>query len=219
MRIAILISGRGSNMRALLDAAKAPDFPADVALVLSNKPDAAGLQVAADAGFATAIVDHKVFGRDREAFERAMQAELEKARVELVCLAGFMRLLTPWFVSTWHNRLVNIHPSLLPAFKGLDTHQRALDAGVTEHGCTVHLVRPEMDTGPVLGQAKVTVAPGDDAARLAARVLEAEHLLYPRALEGYIRGLEDGGVTVEGDAVAGITPVLLDYGRTGPANR
>lgn len=181
-RVAILISGRGSNMAALIEAAAQPDYPAAIALVLSNVPDAAGLARAAAAGIATAVVDHRLFGKDREQFERAMQAELERHNIEFVCLAGFMRVLTPWFIETWRGRLLNIHPSLLPAFPGLDTHARALAAGAREHGCTVHHVVPEVDAGPILDQARVPVLPGDTPETLAARVLAAEHELYPRAL-------------------------------------
>lgn len=182
-RIGILISGRGSNMAALVEAARAgPAFPAEPALVLSNRADAPGLAFAASHGVETAVVDHKPFGKDREAFERALDARLRKSGVELVCLAGFMRLLTPWFVEQWSDRMINIHPSLLPAFKGLHTHERALAAGVRLHGCTVHFVRAEMDDGPIIAQAAVPVLPGDDPDSLAARVLAMEHRLYPLAL-------------------------------------
>ena len=181
-RVAILISGRGSNMVALIDAAKVPSYPAEIVVVISNDPAAAGLERAAGAGIKTAVVDHKPFGRDREAFERALHAELVTNQAELVCLAGFMRLLTPWFVRQWQGRLINIHPALLPAFKGLDTHARALAEGVKEHGATVHFVVPEMDSGPIILQGKVAVEPGDTEATLAARVLAVEHRIYPEAL-------------------------------------
>ena len=181
-RVAVLISGRGSNMAALIEAAKAPEFPAEIALVLSNRPDAAGLAHAREAGIAAAVVDHAAQGKDREAFERAMQAVLEKNRIDLVCLAGFMRLLTPWFVGRWDGRLLNIHPALLPAFKGLDTHARALAAGVKIHGASVHFVVPEMDFGPIIAQGAVPVRDDDTPATLAARVLEVEHRIYPLAL-------------------------------------
>ena len=181
-RVAILISGRGSNMEALIEAAKEPTYPAAIELVISNEPAAEGLRRATAAGIRTAVVDHKKLGKDREAFEHALQAELETNRIELVCLAGFMRLLTPWFVRQWDGRLINIHPALLPAFKGLDTHARALAAGAKEHGATVHFVVPEMDSGPVITQAAVPVLPGDSEAALAARVLEVEHRIYPEAL-------------------------------------
>jgi len=181
-RVAVLISGRGSNMTALIAAAKAPDYPAAIVLVLSNLPDAAGLVHARQAEIATAVVDHRAFGADREAFERALDARLQAQGVEIVCLAGFMRLLTPWFVKRWSGRLLNIHPALLPQFKGLHTHRRALAAGVSEHGATVHFVVPEMDAGPIILQAAVPVIAGDTEATLAARVLEVEHRIYPQAL-------------------------------------
>jgi phosphoribosylglycinamide formyltransferase-1 len=181
-RVAVLISGRGSNMASLIEAAKAPDYPAEIALVLSNRPDAAGLAFARSAGIATAIVDHTRFGKDREAFEHELQAVLEANRIELVCLAGFMRLLTPGFVSRWAGRMLNIHPALLPAFKGLHTHERALAAGVKTHGATVHFVVPEMDSGPIVVQGEVPVLADDTAETLAARVLAVEHRIYPDAL-------------------------------------
>ena len=181
-RVAVLISGRGSNMTALIEAAKAPDYPAQIVLVLSNEPDAAGLGHARQAGIATAVVDHRPFGQDREAFERALDHTLQAHRVDLVCLAGFMRLLTPWFVTRWSGRMLNIHPALLPQFKGLDTHRRALEAGVQRHGATVHFVVPEMDAGPIVLQDSIPVREGDTEATLAARVLEVEHRIYPQAL-------------------------------------
>jgi phosphoribosylglycinamide formyltransferase-1 len=206
IRFAILISGRGSNMQALVEAAKAPDFPAETALVLSNRPNAAGLAFARENGIATAIVDHKAFKKDREGFERVMQSELEKAGVELICLAGFMRLLTPWFIDRWHNRLINIHPSLLPAFKGLHTHERALDAGVKLHGCTVHFVRPDMDVGPIIAQRAVEVLDDDTPDTLGDRVLAEEHRVYPHALRQIILGLK-GGWTIHDERVIGIQPL------------
>src|SRR5262245_31824497 len=151
-RVAILISGRGSNMVALIEAAAASNYPAEITLVVSNEPAAEGLTRARAAGRPTAVIDHRPFGKDREAFERALQAKLEAHRIELICLAGFMRLLTPWFVARWEGRLLNIHPALLPAFKGLDTHARALAAGAKRHGATVHFVVPEMDSGPIIVQ-------------------------------------------------------------------
>jgi phosphoribosylglycinamide formyltransferase 1 len=187
-RVAILISGRGSNMVALIEAAKAPSYPAEIALVVSSRPDAAGLTRAQAEGVATAVVDHARFGKDREAFERALQIELERHRIDLVCLAGFMRLLTPWFVRRWEGRLINIHPALLPAFKGLDTHARALAAGVPDHGATVHFVVPEMDAGPIILQESLRVLATDDAETLAARVLAVEHRIYPLALARVARG-------------------------------
>jgi phosphoribosylglycinamide formyltransferase-1 len=187
-RVAILISGRGSNMTALIEAASDPSYPAEIVLVLSNRPDAAGLARARAEGIATVVIDHAQFGKDREAFERALQAELERHRIELVCLAGFMRLLTPWFVRRWHGRLLNIHPALLPAFKGLNTHERALAEGATHHGATVHFVVPEMDSGPIILQDRLQVLPTDDVDSLAARVLEVEHRIYPQALALVARG-------------------------------
>jgi phosphoribosylglycinamide formyltransferase-1 len=181
-RVAILISGRGSNMAALIEAAKAPDYPAEIVLVLSNVPGAAGLATAAANGITTATVDHKAFNRNREAFEQAMQAELERHRVDIVCLAGFMRILTPWFVGQWEGRMINIHPALLPAYKGLDTHARALADGAREHGATVHFVTPGMDEGETILQEAVPVLPGDTPETLGRRVLEVEHRIYPQAL-------------------------------------
>jgi phosphoribosylglycinamide formyltransferase 1 len=196
-RTAIFISGRGSNMAALLAAATEPGYPADVALVLSNRADAAGLARAAAAGVPTAVVESRAFRGDRAGFERAVEAELARHGVELVALAGFMRVLTPGFVERWQGRLVNIHPSLLPAFPGLDTHARALAAGVRLHGCTVHLVSAGVDEGPILAQAAVPVLEGDTAETLAARVLEQEHALYPAALAW----LASGRVRVEADGL------------------
>lgn len=188
-RVAALISGRGSNLRALLAAAAAADYPAVIALVVSNVPEAPGLAIAAAAGVPTLVVDHRRFARDRAAHEAAVQAALDGAGAELVCLAGYMRLLTPYLVRLWQGRMLNIHPSLLPAFPGLHTHERALAAGVKLHGCTVHLVTEATDEGPILAQAAVPVLPDDDAERLAARVLAAEHRLYPAALAAFIRGV------------------------------
>jgi phosphoribosylglycinamide formyltransferase-1 len=181
-RTAILISGRGSNMTALIEAAKDKSFPAEIVLVVSNVPEARGLQRAAAEGIATEVVDHTRFPKDREGFERALQEVLERHGIEIVCLAGFMRLLTAWFVSRWSGRLINIHPALLPAFKGLDTHARAIAAGAKEHGATVHFVVPEMDSGPVIVQAAVPVLPDDTEDALARRVLAVEHRIYPQAL-------------------------------------
>ncbi len=181
-RVAVLISGRGSNMTALIEAAKAKDYPAEIVVVVSNRPDALGLVRAREAGIATALVDHTTFGKDRKAFEHALDAELQAHRIEIVCLAGFLRLLTPWFVDRWSGRMINIHPALLPRFKGLDTHRRALEAGVEEHGATVHFVSVGMDEGPVILQRAVPVLGGDTEASLAARVLEVEHQIYPQAL-------------------------------------
>jgi len=197
-RVAILISGRGSNMAALIDAAKAPDYPAEIALVVSNRPDAAGLQRARQAGIATALIDHRSFGDDRAAFERALDAELTAQHIDLVCLAGFMRLFTPWFVTRWSGRLLNIHPALLPQFKGLHTHRRALEARVSRHGATVHFVVAETDAGPIILQDSVPVLEGDTEATLAARVLEVEHRIYPQAL----RLVAEGRATFGGEGTA-----------------
>ena len=186
-RVAILISGGGSNMIRLVESMTG-DHPARPVLVASNDPAAAGLQRAAALGIATAAVDHRAFKGDRPAFEAALQAEIDKARPDILCLAGFMRVLTEGFVARWEGRMLNIHPSLLPKYKGLHTHARALEAGDTEAGCTVHLVTAALDDGPILGQARVPVLPGDTEAALAARVLEQEHRLYPVVLERFARG-------------------------------
>jgi phosphoribosylglycinamide formyltransferase 1 len=211
-RVAILISGRGSNMAALIAAARAKDYPAEIALVVSSRPDAAGLDVARAAGIATAIVDHARYGKDRAAFEAALQAHLTQHQIELVCLAGFMRLLTPWFVTQWLQRLLNIHPALLPAFKGLDTHKRALAARAKVHGATVHFVVAEVDSGPVIAQGAVAVREDDGEETLAARVLEVEHRIYPLALklvaEGRVR-VANGRCLIDGVPVpdaASLTP-------------
>ncbi|MGE4481182.1 phosphoribosylglycinamide formyltransferase [Acidocella sp.] len=195
-RVAILISGRGSNMEALVRAAQAPDYPAEVVLVLSNKPDAVGLEIARGLGVEAIAVPAKPFGKDREAHERAIDAALRARNVQIVCLAGYLRLLTPWLVGGWAGRMLNIHPSLLPKFPGLDTHERALRAGEAEHGCTVHLVTEGMDEGPVLGQARVPVLPNDTEEMLAARVLEQEHKLYPAMLAVLALRLQGGGAAV-----------------------
>ncbi|WP_411267514.1 phosphoribosylglycinamide formyltransferase [Asticcacaulis sp. 201] len=181
-KAAIFISGRGSNMMALVEAAKAPDFPAEFVLVVSNDPTAAGLEWAAAHGIRTFALDHKMFGKDREAHERLIDAELRGAGVEFICLAGYMRVLTPWLVTQWQGKMINIHPALLPDFKGLHTHERALEAGVTEHGATVHWVSPGVDEGDIIAQARVPVLAGDTADMLAARVLAEEHRLYAQAV-------------------------------------
>jgi phosphoribosylglycinamide formyltransferase-1 len=181
-RVAVLISGRGSNMTALIDAAKAQDYPAEIVLVVSNRPDAPGLARAREADIATVLVDHRPFGEDREAFERALDGALKAHQIDLICLAGFMRLLTPWFVTRWSGRILNIHPALLPQFKGLHTHRRALEAGVKRHGATVHFVVPETDSGQIIAQDSVPVVEGDTEETLAQRVLEVEHRIYPQAL-------------------------------------
>jgi phosphoribosylglycinamide formyltransferase-1 len=180
-RTAVLISGRGSNMAALIAAAADPAYPAEIALVLSSRAGAAGLDKAQAAGVKAEAIDHAASG-GAEAFEAAIEARLAEAGIELVCLAGFMRLLSAGFVDHWRDRLINIHPSLLPAFAGLNTHHRALEAGVRVHGCTVHFVRAAMDDGPIIAQAAVPVIPADTPETLAARVLAAEHVLYPWAL-------------------------------------
>jgi phosphoribosylglycinamide formyltransferase-1 len=180
-RVAVLISGRGSNMRALIEAAKEKDYPAEVVLVLSNIVDAGGLEFARKHGIPTEVIDHTKFP-SREIFDNAMDVALKAANVEIVALAGFMRLLSPRFVENWHGRMINIHPSLLPAYKGLHTHKRAIEAGEKFAGCTVHFVTPELDDGPTILQAKVPVLPGDTEDTLAARVLEQEHKIYPQAL-------------------------------------
>ena len=205
-RVAVLISGAGSNMASLVEAARAPDYPATIALVISNRPDALGLDRASAAGVATLVIDHMRFGKDRDAFERAVDKELAAREIDLVCLAGFMRLLTPGFVERWRGRMINIHPALLPAFKGLDTHARALAAGVKIHGASVHFVEPEMDCGPIIAQAAVPVRAGDTPGALGERVLAAEHRLYPMALRlvagGQVR-IADGRCEVVDAGAAG----------------
>jgi len=182
-RVAVLISGRGSNMMALVEAAKDPKYPAEIVLVLSNVPDAAGLDFARANGIATEVVDHRTFGKDRAGFEQELQRMLLAHRIEIVCLAGFMRILTADFVGQWQGRMLNIHPALLPQFKGLHTHRRALEAKVKQHGATVHFVVPEMDSGPIVAQEAVEVRPDDTEQTLAARVLDVEHRIYPLALK------------------------------------
>lgn len=188
-RVGVLISGRGSNMLSLVEAARDRAYPAEVVVVLSNNPEAPGLQAARSAGIEARGIDHRPFGPEREAHERALDAVLQQHGVELIALAGYMRVLTPWLVNRWAGRMLNIHPSLLPLYPGLHTHRRALAAGDAEAGCTVHLVTEGVDQGPVLAQARVPVPPGDTEGSLAARVLEAEHQLYPRALADFARGL------------------------------
>lgn len=196
-RVAILISGRGSNMMSLVEAARAPDFPAEIAAVISNRPDAAGLTWAKAQGIMTQCIDHQTF-KTREAFEAELDSALVATDPDIIALAGFMRLMTPGFVARWQDRMINIHPSLLPNFKGLHTHEQAISAGVKIAGCTVHFVRAEMDAGPILAQAAVPVLSGDTPATLGARVLTAEHKLYPAALRLFASGL----VRVDGDKVA-----------------
>jgi phosphoribosylglycinamide formyltransferase 1 len=207
LKVGILISGRGSNLQALIEACARPDYPAEIVLVASNRPDAYGIERARRAGLPSVVIPHRDFP-DRASFEAALDGALREAGVELVCNAGFLRILTPWFVERWHDRQINIHPSLLPAFPGLRTHERALAAGVRFSGCTVHYVRVAMDEGPIIAQAAVPVLPDDNAERLAERVLAAEHRLFPLALrlvaEGrarIVRG-DDGGERVEIDGAA-----------------
>jgi phosphoribosylglycinamide formyltransferase 1 len=200
-RVAVLISGRGSNMAALIEAAKDKSYPAEIVLVVSNRPDAGGLLVARSANIAAEVIDHTEFGKDRGGFERVLQAILEKHRIDLVCLAGFMRLLTAEFIKKWQWRVLNIHPALLPAFKGLDTHKRALRAGAKIHGATVHFVVPEMDSGPTIAQGAVTVRHNDTEETLAARVLKVEHRIYPLALKLLAEGrvqVVDGRCLIDG---------------------
>jgi phosphoribosylglycinamide formyltransferase-1 len=213
LKTAVLISGRGSNLQALIDAAADPDWPAEIVRVISNVPGAAGLDRANKAGIPTTTIDHRGFD-GREPFEDALHGELEAAGVELVCLAGFMRLLTEGFVGRWLDRLINIHPSLLPAYKGLHTHERVLADGVRFTGCTVHFVRPAMDAGPIIVQAAVPVLPGDHADSLAARVLTAEHRCYPLAVRLFAErrlSIRDGVV----DVAAAESPELLSLNPAG----
>ena len=197
-RVGVLISGRGSNMSALIEACSLNDYPAEIVCVISNRPDAAGLAHARESGIDAQAIDHKAFG-SRGAFEEALDAALREADVELIANAGFMRILGVDFVERWRDRQLNIHPSLLPAFRGLDTHERALEAGVAISGATVHFVRAEMDSGPIVAQAAVPVLADDTPDSLAARVLEAEHKLYPHALAL----VASGAVRVEGERVVG----------------
>ena len=193
-RVAILISGRGSNMAALIKAAAAEDYPAEIAVVVANRADAGGLDKARAAGIPAAVIESKPFGKDRATFEAALQTLLDQHRIELICLAGFMRLFTADFVQRWYGKMLNIHPSLLPCFPGLDPHGQALRAGVQISGATVHFVIPETDAGPILMQGAVAVSDHDVADTLAERVLEVEHRIYPEAL----RLLASGGVRLEG---------------------
>lgn len=188
-KVAVLISGRGSNMEALVRAAQAADCPFEIRLVLANKPDAGGLATAQAAGIEALCVDQKPFGKDREAHERAIDAALRERGVQVIALAGYMRILTPFLVDAWEGRMLNIHPSLLPKYPGLDTHARAIAAGDAEAGCTVHLVTAGVDEGPVLGQARVPVLPDDDEHTLSLRVLAQEHQLYPATLATFCRSL------------------------------
>jgi phosphoribosylglycinamide formyltransferase-1 len=187
IKTAVLISGRGSNLKSLIAACAEPDFPAEIALVVCNVEGAGGIAVAQEAGIPTKVISHRGF-ETREDFDRAIDAALRDAKIELVCEAGFMRIHSDWFAREWEGRLLNIHPSLLPAFKGIRVHQQALDAGVKITGCTVHFIVPELDSGPIIAQAAVPVLPGDTAETLAARVLEEEHKLYPNALKQVAEG-------------------------------
>ncbi len=217
-RVAVLISGRGSNMAALIEAAKDKAFPAELVLVVSNRPDAAGLHVARAAGITTEVVDHTIFGKDRAAFERALQDVLERDRIDLICLAGFMRLLSPEFVGQWLHRILNIHPALLPAFKGLDTHKRALEAGAKIHGATVHFVVAEMDSGPIIAQGAVAVRSDDSEATLSQRVLTVEHRIYPLALKLVAQGrvqVVDGRCLIDGAPMPETVSLDADFSHTG----
>jgi phosphoribosylglycinamide formyltransferase-1 len=210
LRVGVLVSGYGSNLQALIELCADPAFPAEIAVVISNKPGVVALDRARRAGIEAIVIDHRGHP-DRATFEDALDAALRARGIELVCLAGFMRVLTANFVEPWRDRIVNVHPSLLPAFPGLDTHRRALEAGVRFHGCTVHLVRPELDDGPILVQAVVPVLPGDDASTLAARVLTAEHRAYPLALRLIAEGrvaVEDGRVVIRDEGLAPFAPIL-----------
>ncbi len=214
MKVGVLISGRGSNLKALIEACAAPDFPAEIVAVVSNKADAGGLEIARAAGIAASVISHRDYPT-REEFDAAMDASLRAAGVEFVCSAGFMRILSDGFVEKWRDRQLNIHPSLLPAFKGLKVHERTLEAGCRVTGCTVHFVRAAMDEGPIVAQAAVPVLPGDTVETLSARVLEAEHKLYPLALrlvaEGRTR-IVDERVVIEGEAVVAQALLVVPAG-------
>ena len=196
LKVGVLISGRGSNLAALIEASRATDYPAEIACVVSNRADAPGLGIAAAAGVPTATVSHKDHP-DRESFDRTVSGELERHGVELVVLAGFMRIFSPWFPTRWANRLINIHPSLLPAFKGMHVQRQALAAGVRLSGCTAHLVIPDLDSGPIIAQAAVPVLAGDTEDTLSARILRQEHRLYPLV----VRWFAEGRVNISGDKV------------------
>jgi phosphoribosylglycinamide formyltransferase-1 len=213
LNLGILISGRGSNMQALIAACRAGDIAADVGLVLASNPDAAGLSRAAGAGIATRVVSHRDHA-ERADFDSALDAALREAGVDFICLAGFMRLLTRDFIEAWRDRMINIHPSLLPAFPGLHTHRRAIEAGVKLAGCTVHFVRFETDTGPIIAQAAVPVLPDDDEVRLGARVLAAEHRIYPLAL----KLIAEGRVRVIGERAIVDAPAPVELGLANPPN-
>lgn len=210
LKVGVLVSGRGSNLQALIDACADPAFPAEIVHVLSNIPDAYALERAATAGIATSVIGHRDFA-GRDAFDAAIDARLREVGVEFVCLAGFMRLLTEGFVGKWQDRMINIHPSLLPSFKGLHTHERALEMGVKVHGCTVHFVRPATDEGPIIVQAAVPVLPDDTPDSLGARVLEQEHRAYPLALRLVAEGkARVSGLVVHCEDAAGANEALLN---------
>ncbi|HEY4344270.1 MAG TPA: phosphoribosylglycinamide formyltransferase [Parvibaculum sp.] len=211
MKVGVLISGRGSNLKSLIEACAAPGFPAEIVVVVSNKADAGGLEVARAAGISTVVISHKDYPT-REDFDAAMDAALVAAGVEFICSAGFMRILSDGFVDKWRDRQLNIHPSLLPAFKGLKVHERVLEAGCRISGCTVHFVRAAMDEGPIVAQAAVPVLPGDTVDALSARVLEAEHKLYPLALKLVAEGrtrIVDERVVIERETADAQAPLMM----------
>ena len=209
LKVGVVISGRGSNLQALLDACAAPAFPAQIVKVISNNPGVEGLRRAERAGIATEVINHRAFP-DRPSFERALTDAMEHAEAELICHAGFMRIVTAGYLKHWYDRLINIHPSLLPAFPGLNTHRRALEAGVKLHGCTVHYVREEVDVGPIIGQAAVPVLDGDSEDSLAARVLTAEHKLYPLCLKLVAEGrVKVDGNTARVESMPSVDPQIL----------
>ena len=212
-RVAILISGRGSNMAALIDAAKPADFPAEIVAVISNRADAAGLEWAAASGIATTVIESKPFGKDRAGFEAVLQRELEDRKVELICLGGFMRLFTAEFVQRWYGKMLNIHPSLLPSFPGLDVQKKAIDHGCKIAGCTVHFVTEGVDEGPIIVQAAVPIHDTDTPETLAARILEQEHRIYPRAVRLYA----EGRLRVDGRRVIVAEPEHSRGGFSNPA--
>jgi len=197
LKLAVLISGRGSNLQSLIDAAKTPGYPAEIAIVISNEPGVMGLERAEKAGIPTAVINHRDFKKDREAFEKALDAKITESGAQLVCLAGFMRLLTKWFCEKWRDRLINIHPTLLPAFPGIHVHEKVIAYGAKFSGCTIHFVRAEMDAGPIIIQSAVPVLQDDTADTLAARVLESEHKMYPLA----VRLIAEGRVNVHDEKV------------------
>ncbi len=208
-RVAVLISGRGSNLTALIEAAASPDYPAEIVVVISSRQDAPGLEVASSTGIRTAIIEPGL-DTDRHKWERDLHDQLKRAEVDIVCLAGYMQVLSADFVRRWQDRIINIHPSLLPSFRGLDTHERALQSGIRIHGATVHVVRAEVDDGPIIAQAAVSVHPDDTADSLATRVLRLEHLLYPQALAMFASGRARlVGARIEFADAPGIDPGTL----------